>query len=125
MVGRENASRESNAFVRKNWTDKTTRLIPLNPSVGQCLVFGMEPPTRAAVLLSPLFQTGNEALRRAASFPLGYDVLGAQQSLGQERGMGGGRLCGALVVHDQPKQRSQGVELAPMPVTPHQTTTVA
>jgi hypothetical protein len=39
-------SRESNAFVRKNWTDKTTRLIPLNPSVGQCLVFGMEPPTR-------------------------------------------------------------------------------
>ena len=46
----------------------------------------------AAVLLSPLFQTGSEALRRAASFPLGYDVLGAQQSLGQERGMGGGRL---------------------------------
>jgi hypothetical protein len=33
-------------FVRKNWTDKTTRLIPLNPSVWQCLVFGMEPPTR-------------------------------------------------------------------------------
>jgi hypothetical protein len=79
----------------------------------------------AAVLLSPPFQTGNEALRRAASFPLGYDVLDAQQSLGQERRMGGGRPWRAVVVHDQTKQRSQGVELAPMPVTPHQMATAA
>ena len=113
-------------FVRKNWTDKTTRLIPLNPSVWQCLGASAWSHQRAAaVLLSPLFQTGNEALRRAASFPLGYDVLDAQQSLGQERRMGGGRPWRAVDVHDQTKQRSQGVELAPMPVTPHQTTTAA
>jgi hypothetical protein len=36
-----------------------------------------------------------------------------------------GADCGALVVHDQTKQRSQGVELAPRPVTPNQMTTAA